>query len=61
MLPFEFVIDGPPMSAQSHNPIRLADWKVSVAAAAAETWIGPVFRGKARVVVATRTIGLATA
>ena len=51
MLPFEFVIDGPPMSAQSHNRERLAAWKVEVAAAAAERWTGPVLQGQARVVV----------
>ncbi len=51
MLPFEFVIDGPPMSARSHNAARLAEWKVRVAAAAAQRWTGPLFRGKTRVVV----------
>lgn len=51
MLPFEFVVDGPPMSAQSHNPARLGDWKLRVAAAAAECWTGSRFRGKVHVVV----------
>lgn len=51
MVPFEFVIDGPPMSAQSHNAQRLGDWKLRVAAAAAERWSGPLFRGKVHVVV----------
>lgn len=51
MVPFEFVIDGPPMSARSHNTRRLADWKLRIAAAASERWTGPPFRGKAHVVV----------
>ncbi len=51
MLPFEFVIDGPPISAQSHNPARLVDWKIRVAVAAAAVWEGPPFRGKVHVVV----------
>lgn len=51
MLPFEFLIDGPPMSAQSHNPHRLSDWKRRVAAAVSERWHGPLLGGKVRVVV----------
>jgi crossover junction endodeoxyribonuclease RusA len=51
MLPFEFIIDGPPMSAQSRNRGRLAAWKVEVAAAAARRWSGPLHHGKARVIV----------
>ncbi len=51
MFPFEFVIDGPPMSAQSHNRKRLEEWKLKVAAAAAQLWTGPVFHAKLRVVV----------
>lgn len=51
MLPFEFVIDGPPMSAQSHNLARLSAWKASVAATAAARWIGSPFPAKVRVVV----------
>lgn len=39
------------MSARSHNRGRLADWKVRVAATAAERWIGPPLRGKVHVVV----------
>jgi crossover junction endodeoxyribonuclease RusA len=62
MLPFEFVIDGLPMSAQSHNPERLTAWKVAVAAAATQRWEGSPFRGNARVVVtyyhARETAGL---
>lgn len=51
MLPFELIIDGPPMSAQSRNRRRLAAWKVEVATAAARTWSGPMYRGDTRVVV----------
>ena len=34
-----------------HNRARLADWKLRVAAAAAERWGGPPFRRKVHVVV----------
>jgi crossover junction endodeoxyribonuclease RusA len=51
MLPFEFVIAGPPMSARSHYPDKLADWKARVAAEAALHWRQPLFRGNVYVVV----------
>lgn len=51
MLPFEFLIDGPPMSAQSHNRDRLAEWKLKVAASASDRWRGGLFHGKLHVVV----------
>lgn len=51
MLPFEFVIDGPPMSAQSHNRSRLASWKSFVTAVASMRWSGAPFLAKVRVVV----------
>jgi len=51
MLPFEFVIEGPPMSAQSHNPQRLAAWKARVRLAASLSWVGEPCSGKVRVVV----------
>jgi len=51
MLPFQFVIAGPPFSAQSDNREALADWQLRVQAVAATEWAGPVFRGKVHVVV----------
>jgi crossover junction endodeoxyribonuclease RusA len=51
MLPFEFVIDGPPMSAQSRNRSKLAEWKARVRAAAEAHWTGVPFRQNVRVVV----------
>jgi crossover junction endodeoxyribonuclease RusA len=38
MLPFEFNVDGPPVSQQARRPERLAAWKVSVRAKAHEFW-----------------------
>ncbi|SAK56201.1 Endodeoxyribonuclease RusA [Caballeronia temeraria] len=35
MLPFEFTIKGPPLSAQTHNRVRLREWKDQVRRAAA--------------------------
>lgn len=35
MLPFEFTIKGPPVSSQTRNRARLAEWKREVAAEAA--------------------------
>jgi crossover junction endodeoxyribonuclease RusA len=51
MLPFEFVMAGPPMSAQTHHREKLIDWKLRVGAAAAARWQGDPFRGKVFVVV----------
>jgi hypothetical protein len=51
MLPFEFVVDGSPISARSRYRARLADWKARVAAAAAEHWRSTLFPGKVYVVV----------
>jgi Holliday junction resolvase RusA-like endonuclease len=38
MLPFEFVVDGPPMSYQTRNTARLRTWQQTVRAAAAQRW-----------------------
>ena len=38
MLPFEFTVPGPPVSHQSRNKARLADWRESVRTAAANRW-----------------------
>jgi crossover junction endodeoxyribonuclease RusA len=38
MLPFEFVVDGPPVSQQANDPTRLPPWRAQVRAAAAERW-----------------------
>ena len=37
-LPFEFIVGGPPVSHQSRNPGRLANWKDLVRQAAAIRW-----------------------
>ena len=38
MLPFEFTIDGPPVSHQATDKSRLKAWRERVKAAAAEKW-----------------------
>ena len=38
MLPFEFNVDGPPVSQQARRPERLTAWKMSVKAKAREGW-----------------------
>jgi len=38
MLPFEFIVMGPPLSHQSHNKVRLAGWRNSVRQAAIAAW-----------------------
>lgn len=38
MLPFEFTVDGPPVSHQAHNKQRLQEWKHAVRNAAAQRW-----------------------
>jgi crossover junction endodeoxyribonuclease RusA len=37
-LPFEFIVDGPPVSHQTKNSGRLRDWKSRVRAEAARRW-----------------------
>ncbi len=37
-LPFEFIINGPPVSHQTRNPARLRDWKALVRTEAAKRW-----------------------
>ena len=39
MLPFEFIVDGPPVSHQTHNPVRLRTWQMTVRAAAMQYWL----------------------
>jgi Holliday junction resolvase RusA-like endonuclease len=39
--PFEFFIEGPPLSQQSRNLTRLRQWKDAVRAEAAKAWQGP--------------------
>jgi hypothetical protein len=36
--PFEFFVEGPPLSQQTRNPSRLRDWKAYVRAEAAKLW-----------------------
>ncbi len=38
MIPFEFTVEGPPVSPQSPNRQRLEDWKTSVRNGAAVSW-----------------------
>jgi crossover junction endodeoxyribonuclease RusA len=38
MLPFEFIVDGPPVSHQTRNPARLRVWQRTVRNAAAQRW-----------------------
>lgn len=38
MFPFEFIVDGPPVSHQTRRPTRLLAWKQTVRAAAARRW-----------------------
>jgi Holliday junction resolvase RusA-like endonuclease len=38
MLPFEFTVDGPPVSHQTHNALRLRIWKQTVRNAASQRW-----------------------
>jgi len=38
MLPFEFIVAGPPLSHQTRNRARLQAWKEKVRAAAAAQW-----------------------
>jgi crossover junction endodeoxyribonuclease RusA len=38
MLPFEFIVEGPPVSHQTHNRARLQEWKDTVMAAARNGW-----------------------
>lgn len=38
MLPFEFIISGPPVSHQTRNPERLRAWQLAVRTAAMQGW-----------------------
>jgi len=38
MLPFEFTVDGPPISHQTRNAVRLRTWQQAVRTAAAQRW-----------------------
>jgi crossover junction endodeoxyribonuclease RusA len=38
MLPFEFIVGGPPVSHQTRNPDRLRAWQRTVREAAAQRW-----------------------
>jgi crossover junction endodeoxyribonuclease RusA len=38
VLPFEFIVEGPPVSHQTHNKTRLQEWRNSVTAAAQMRW-----------------------
>jgi crossover junction endodeoxyribonuclease RusA len=38
MLPFEFTVEGPPVSQQAGNRARLQEWRNRVATAAGEYW-----------------------
>jgi Holliday junction resolvase RusA-like endonuclease len=38
MLPFEFIVDGPPVSHQTRNVARLRNWQQTVRLAATQRW-----------------------
>ena len=38
MLPFEFIVEGPPVSHQTHRTERLRRWQATVRAAASQQW-----------------------
>ena len=38
MLPFEFIVDGPPVSHQTRHATRLHAWQQTVRTAAAQCW-----------------------
>jgi len=38
MIPFEFIVDGPPVSQQTRNRTRLQEWKTIVKSAAQVYW-----------------------
>ena len=38
MLPFEFIVDGPPISHQTRNPERLRAWQFAARVAAKQYW-----------------------
>jgi hypothetical protein len=38
--PFEFFVEGPPLSQQTRNALRLREWKEYVRAEAAKLWQG---------------------
>jgi crossover junction endodeoxyribonuclease RusA len=38
MIPFEFIIEGPPVSLQTRNRARLQQWKTDVATEARRNW-----------------------
>ena len=38
MVPFEFFVEGPPLSHQTKNPTRLREWKEYVRSEAAKLW-----------------------
>jgi crossover junction endodeoxyribonuclease RusA len=39
MLPFEFIVEGPPLSQQTRSPARLQAWRAMVRAAARARWL----------------------
>jgi len=50
MFPFEFIIDGPPISHQTRNAARLRVWQKAVHVAAAQQWPAeaPPVKGRLR-------------
>jgi Holliday junction resolvase RusA-like endonuclease len=38
VLPFEFIVDGPPVSHQTRHPARLRAWQATVRTAAVQRW-----------------------
>src|SRR5919198_1177213 len=38
MLPFEFIVDGPPVSQQARRAVKIDAWKVNVKSRALERW-----------------------
>jgi crossover junction endodeoxyribonuclease RusA len=53
MLPFEFTVEGPPVSYQSRNRTRLRAWRLQVRDAAAQRWSGPILADVALRIVVT--------
>ncbi len=50
-LPYEFTVPGPPVSHQSKNKVRLAEWRRRVTTAAAKDWTALPLTCNLRIVV----------
>lgn len=61
MLPFEFIVDGPPVSHQTRQAARLQAWKQTVRTAAAQRWSSdiPPVKGSLKISVSYYHDGVA--